>query len=235
MHAPPRTRSGSAVVKRQRTVGTPKGRHVSTFRIPRSVGATRTGFPKQLSIKHRLVQSITLSTGATTGVVQFSVNGLFTPSICATHQPMYFDQLAALYNNYTVMNSKITVDFCSPPTGATGGFVAGVYIEDDSTITPSTGFAAAEQPSSVYTILNNPLNYVKTRVAKKWVAKEAYGGDIRDNDDLAGSASANPANEQFFTVFVGNFSGVATISGLLALVTIEYDTVWDKLKNLASS
>lgn len=231
----PRARAASvpASRKRARASATQSSTQSSqSLSVPRGVGRTPVGFPKQLRLKHRWVEVNTLTTGAgTASSVQYSCNGMFavnTPS--AAHQPMYFDQLAALYNHFTVIRSKCTINLYAT-TGAS--FVAGLYIDDDTTITPTNIYAVAEQTSANYAHVVPLTAGGSTTLTKSWSATEAFGAGPLANDNLQGSSTANPAEQQHYTLFVQDASG--SVAVCRALVTVEYEVIWDELKNIASS
>jgi len=205
----------------------------SKFGVPRYISPTRTGFPKQLRLKHRYVESIVLTTGTgLLGTYQFSVNGLYDPNITGTgHQPMYFDQLAAIYNHYTVVKSKISVKCTS---GVSGVQLIGCYIEDDTTITPTSAQAAAEQSSAVSRILSPAGVEGALQFSKAWNAVQAFGPNPLANDNLQGTSGANPTEQQYFTVFTQDVAAASIVTVAFTAV-IEYETIWDELKNLNSS
>lgn len=226
-------------MKRQRTIPLARSqslvkRRQAPFRIPRGVGLTGTGFPKQLRTKLRYVESGSITTAAGfPGTHQWTCNGLFDPNITGTgHQPMYFDQLAAIYNHYTVLKSKITVYMIN--TASTNAF-GGLYIEDDTTITPTRSDSMCEQNSSAFRMISsvgqatNPVVFTKS-----WDAVQAFGPNPLANDNLQGSSAANPTEQQYYTVFTGDIAASAVTSVNL-LVVIEYETVWDELKNIVGS
>lgn len=146
---------------------------------------------------------------------------------------MYFDQLAALYNHYTVLRSKITVQFM--PTAAIFS-VGGVYIEDDTSITPATlQLTMCEQNSASFRVWGPSATVTgPTIVSKSWDAVSAFGPNPLANDNLQGTVAANPSEQQYFTVFFGDLNGVSVDSQQI-LVTIEYEAVWDELKNILGS
>lgn len=206
-------------------------RETSTFRIPRAIGRTSVGFPKQLRMKQRWVVPFTVTTGAgTLSTIQVSCNGLYEPSASfGGHQPMYFDTLATLYNHFTCLNSKITVACYAT---STYGILAGVYIEDDTTKTPTYSGAAAEQNSSSFGLVapgGAGGNVVTFR--KSWSASEAFGPNPLANDNLQGTVAANPTEQQHFTVFAQHLDSTQIVA-ITGTLTVEYDAVWDELKNL---
>lgn len=205
-------------------------RETQSLRVPRGVGRTSVGFPKQLRLKHRFVVPATVTTGAgTLSTLQFSCNGLYEPSASfAGHQPMYFDTVSAIYNHFTVLSSKFTFSCYATSVYSVLG---GVYVEDDTTRTPTLALACAEQNSASYGLVA-PLNAgdVKT-FRKRWTATEAFGPNPLANDNLQGSSAANPTEQQHFTLFAQH-TDATQIVAISGVVTIEYDTIWDELKNL---
>jgi hypothetical protein len=186
------------------------------------------GFPKKLRCVHKYVESLTFTAGAASDVRQFSCNGLFDPNISGTgHQPLYFDQLTAIYNHYTVFRSKCTyqVILTSVPC------LVSHYIEDDTSV--STGSQSAEMSTSTVTVHSN-LAVRPTNLTRVWDAKQFFGGDIFDNDLLQGSASANPTEQMYFTFNVTAMDGV-TAPSYSVLVEVLYEAVWDELKTVAQS
>lgn len=100
---------------------------------------TGLGFPKKMIMTHRYCanQSVQSSTGVMANYV-FSCNGMYDPDITGTGgQPLYFDQMTAIYNHYTVIGSKVTIKVlnASPSTGIIG---CGILINDDTATTPTT-------------------------------------------------------------------------------------------------
>lgn len=225
--------------KRGRATPSRKTRPAATSRnsqslfVPRGVGRTSVGFPKQLRVTHRWVEVNTLTTTAgTLSQVQFSCNGMFavnTPS--AAHQPMYFDQLAGIYNHFTVVRSKCTVNIYAT-TGAS--FVASLHIDDDTTLTtPSNIYALCEQNSSSYAHIP-PLTAGGTvTLSKSWSAIEAFGPNPLANDNLQGSSAANPAEQQHYTLSIQDASGSVAVGRIVT--TVVYEAIWDELKNINSS
>lgn len=228
--------------KRQRTLTrTTTVARRATFRVPRSVRGVNSGFPRQLQMKHRWVHPVQLtltSAALTPATFQVRTNGMFLPA-AASHQPMYFDSMAGVYNNYTVMNARMILRVTQ--TGQTGSVPAavGIYIEDDTTITPTTLGGLCEQPSSIYLMLPAmPATNVAIRqemLFKNWNAKTVYGGDIRDNDNLQGSTAANPTTTQYFTVFVAPSVAPSAAIDYTFTLEVEYTAVWDNLKAQAAN
>jgi hypothetical protein len=186
-------------------------------------------------MKHRYVE--TLGVTATGGVLvraQYLTNGMFDPQVAVGgHQPMYFDQLAALYNHFTVVKSKITVSF-SPSSlfSAVPAWIFGAYIEDDTTTTPGTDVQAlCEQSTCHYTHITS--EQPTKSVTVHWDAVKAFGRNPESDPNLQGTGSSDPTEQQIYNLFFQPQAGVTSAG--VCLITVEYDAIWQELKNLASS
>lgn len=193
------------------------------------------GFPKKTIMTHRYVETINVNSGAAGAIANyfFSANGMFDPNQTGSgHQPMYFDQMGALYDHYHVIGSKITVEATTQNnTFAAGTF--GVFLNDDTTNTPATVTGACEQGSARYK--HFPANSNNNqKVKKKWSAKKTFGGTVLSNTSLQGTTSANPTEQTFYNVFWGADDLTSNFQ-LTFIVTIEYIAVWDEVKDIAQS
>jgi len=196
------------------------------------------GFPKRMVMSHRYCENFLQGTivGALT-TYQISCNGMFDPdtgtSGGVTHQPMYFDQMSALYDHYTVIGSKFTITI-SPQNNAFGPGIVGIYQDDDTTITPVTVAACMEQSTARYKFIAAGSDQC-VRFTNKWSAKKTFGGSILGNDNLQGTSAANPTEQTYFTIFVASSDPGAADFDVAVSCTVTYIAVWDELKNLVQS
>lgn len=208
-----------------------------SYRVPRHLALVNVGkgFPKKIQFTHTYAEFRNLDTNAlgVIGTRFYSCNGMYDPDATGVgHQPYYFDQLASLYQHFTVLSSKMTISFAFKNNTVSTPLLCGVLINDDTVWTPGTDInAAIENTDSASTLL--PLDKTVTLV-KYWNAKAAFGGNTMDNDNLQGSAAANPTEQQYFMLFVdGSAAGVA--HGASVRIKIEYTAVWDELRDIAGS
>lgn len=184
-------------------------------------------------MNHRYVTDLrATSTTGSLAVHNFRANGMFDPDQSGTgHQPLYFDQLTAIYNHFTVIGSKISVTFT---TDANTSFstIVGIAKNDDPTVTPATSANLCELSDTVHAVLRGSL-YGQKQLTQSFSAKGTFGGSVLANDDLQGSASADPLEQTFYTIFVQN--PLLESSTVEVHIVIEYTAVWDELKDLASS
>lgn len=206
-----------------------------TFKaVPRSLRNYSSGFPKQLMITHRFTMPIQLSWSTTStgaGYLSFGVNCLYDPYLAVGgNQPLYFDQLTAIYNHYTVLKSRMKVNVVSNRTDA---FVSGIYIDDDASPAYTDLNYLTQQPSAVFLTSHRDAEVV--RLYKNWDAKTAFGPNPTDNTTLQGDVSSNPTETQAFVVFARNVDITSPTTVYDAYVTIEFDTIWNELKTIVGS
>lgn len=225
------TRSGTS-----RTYGSKRSRATTSSRKPTYQTASMVrfsgyGFPEKLQVKHRYFEYTALAAAAgSKQVSQYRCNGMYDPNHSGTgHQPLYFDQLAAVYDHFTVLRSylKLTVS-----TSSSNPQQVVVYINDDTTVTPSSIETCAEQSTAKYCVISNATASKTFYIP--WDAKRTFGGSILANDNLQGTAAADPVEQSLFTI-AAQAVDVAQPTSVLMNVEIVYTAVWDELKDIASS
>jgi len=191
-------------------------------------------FPKQLFNTLTYTETISMSIVAGIGKATFSANGLYAPGLSGALQPLYFDQLMAIYNHYTVLRSRIKFQLMGPVSGATAlasyGIVT-VYKDDDLT-TASNAVEASSRPEAKWVPFAFPTA-ITTTVWNSYDAVKTYGGTPMSNDNLQGTSTANPTEALYYSAQVWDNSG-ATYP-MYYYVNIEYDVVWDELKTIPAS
>lgn len=195
-----------------------------------SLGAT--GFPRKLKAVHRYFSyGLTTSLTGTMSTFQFTCNGMYDPDITGVgHQPVYFDQIGAIYDHYTVFRSRIKITF-TPVATYTNDLLINLYVDDD-TSTASNIFSSIEQSGASYGTLT-PRAIKPLVLSKTWDAKQYFGGDIFDNDNLQGTLSTNPTEQSYYTVQILSIDGNAYAYN--STVEVFYEAVWDELKTIGTS
>lgn len=193
------------------------------------------GFPKMIKIAHKYHQYMNLiSTGGVLAYNRFSCNSLFKPDQtgAGTQQPMFFDQMALLYQHYHVVGSKINVTFL-PSAAGSNPLVCGIYVDDDTTALSSDYGLLIEQSNSNYltTSFNNSTG---RHLSHKWSAKKFFGKGLLSNTDLEGTPIASPIEQSFFYVYQQPVDQTSTV-GCWIEVTIEYIAIWNEIKTVARS
>lgn len=190
---------------------------------------------KRVTLKYyEFSQSVTAGIGTATTRF-FSCNGIYDPDITGTgHQPMGFDQMMLLYDQYTVINARVTATFCGGGSPSCGG----IYLNPDTTAI-----------TDIQKLVENGLVDVKhvdaggngPRIAPvtKSVNMAKYFGRPNDrsivNDaELHGTAAANPVEQVYFGIAAWDFIA-ATAAQVYYDLVIEYDTIFTEPRKLAPS
>jgi len=185
-------------------------------------------FPKQLFNTVKYVEIVPVSIVVGFGKYVFSTNGLFDPNITGTgHQPLYFDQLIAIYDHYTVLRSRAKVTSYYSSTS----YLHALYVDDDTSGYTSTN-GAMETPDGKGALFSPSVEGSKS-LSISWDASKAFGPNPQAQDSLQGTSSSNPAEQQYFTLVT--YDMASTTGSAYALFEIEYDVVWDELSTIPSS
>lgn len=192
------------------------------------------GFPKTLKFHHRYVETFSLTASGTAGIYRMNANGMYDPNYTGTgHQPMYFDQLSAIYNHYTVIGSKIT--YRITPTAETNvALVYQLHLNDDVTSPDQYMDRIGEFSGTRKNLLIAPKDNRTRTLTMKWSAKKTFGGSVLGNDLLQGSSAANPTENSFYQLNIIP-ADVSTTVNFYIQAFIEYIVIWDELKDIAQS
>lgn len=228
-------------MKRSRDISTPakatsqRGKSRKITRVPRNMTLVNQGlgFPKKMVFTHRYVETGTSDTGAAGVLVQFSrsLNGMFAPG--GSHQPYYFDQMAALYNHYCVTKAKITWKCLLASGNALGPQYAtvGMYINDDTTMTPNLN-GANENSNGTHTILSPERGMVVLK--KTWDLRKWFDKYSSSDPEVIGDPASNPV-EQSHVTFYFDSSLLGATQRVYSDITIDYTAEWTELKDIAAS
>jgi len=192
------------------------------------------GFPLTLQITHKYAEVFTLqSVSGTISNYKFSCNGMFLPNQTGTgHQPMYFDQLTAVYDHYTVIKSTFKATL-TPTTVTTVPITVGLYVNDDTTATPGIMGVAVESLFGTVAVFPQGASISKI-VSASWDGAKVFGGDPMGDPNLTGTYSSNPPESSIYNLCLQSMDIASTVN-IYTIVQIEYTAIWDELKDCASS
>lgn len=228
--------SSSYSKKRSRTVGIRRKYRArkTSRRLQRTSLGSSIGFPKMLKFKHKYATNTTLQSTGGLAHYQFRANGMYDPDVTSTgHQPMYFDQVSALYDHYVVIGSRIKYTIVPKGTTVQAPYKITTWINDDTTTTGASDILA-ENKFAKTRICQGGVNPDKIILYNKWSAKKFFGGSVLSDDQLKGTPSSDPAEQSIFQLSLTALDGVSTIDVHL-FVEVEYVAVWKELKELVSS
>lgn len=196
-------------------------------------------FPLPLKLKRELryMESsfgLNPGIGGTAADYVFSANGLYDPNITGTgHQPMGFDNYMAMYEHYTVIGAKITVQFqnTEPVYLAWAGIAA-----RSGAGAISNGQQAVENGMCVVTPLNKADvdGDFRSLTYQLSIGKFMGRHNILGEDDFRGTASSNPNEEVYFHVFAfpNNGQDIGQITGH---AIIDYIVIFTEPKSISQS
>lgn len=195
---------------------------LSTYRSP------RVGFPFQMRMVHRYCSLVNLAYSiGTIPIVTFSANGLYDPDITYTgHQPMYFDQMSALYNHFSVISSRITMKGSALTNGGVITSVVGITNDDNANVTyVNSAFLVEDNTKHSAWAITGGINGAVVNLRSNWKHRDVFGGNLLANTQNQGTSSANPAEQSYYNIWL-EATDRSTTCNFQAMVEIEYDTIW---------
>lgn len=194
------------------------------------VGLSRSdmGFPDRVQTK--LLYSDWFELNMTSGaaaVQTFRLNSLFDPDYTGVgHQPMWHDQLSAVYRNYRVKGSKITAEFMpvtldNPGTATYGPYVVAIITSNQTTLTASSTALITEDPNSVSKVIGPKLSgRPYAQLSNTFSPQRDLGLDPYEKD-LSSGVTSNP-DQVFYAHVVSRDMATTLTSRISVRVKIEF-------------
>jgi len=216
------------------------------------------GFATSMVSTLRYTERIEFSpSGITTQAYTFRANDLRDPNSTGVGgQPLGFDQLMELYNNFTVTDSKIMINWMyegydGPSTtgGVPATYIQGkAEIDDCPAVSPvicgvmrsADGYGSGvdvmrqmERDRTSWTVMT-PQTGAKVTTAKAQLSDFFGKQDLVAAEGYSGTASASPDNEAVYHVFCARGSNdyPADTVKVVAFVTLEYRATFTEPKPL---
>lgn len=181
--------------------------------------------PNRMIIKMRYCDQNPLdASGVAASTFTYALNGLFDPDVTTTgHQPMGFDQFAALYQQYKVLGARVTLEACGPPASSVSDQYIGIQFHENASYAPSVITQIIERGRERHSVIGNQTNRVK--LVMNWSAKKWYGNNYKGMD-TAGTISANPAELAYVSVFATRADNTENPDPITYVITIDYIVEW---------
>lgn len=162
------------------------------------------GYPERMKVKMRYYVGCSLNQDnldTTPTIVRFRANGLFDPDVrIGGNQPRGFDQFMQLYQNYTVIGSKIDVNITSGATASPNlGVLCGVYLSSDQDVLELVDIM--EQPYNNYTLLHRGVGHQPAKITQTFSTDFLGYNNPMSETDLRGTASNDPDVQAYFNVW----------------------------------
>lgn len=193
------------------------------------------GLGQSFRTKLRYVQNVFLqSVSGAVGKNVFSPQNCFDPDASGTgHQPMYFDQIAAIYARYKVHKATIRVSYnVQTETAASSIFAVGIIAGSGQSIS-SDPHTNMEDNHGISTICNGRNGSTGQKVLTLDYAPMRDLG-ITVNDDTLTTQTNTGAGTYFWNVWCADLNSSGT-TNLLASVEIIYDIEFTDNINIAGS
>ena len=180
--------------------------------------------------------------GTSTGVIDyfhFRANGMYDPEVAlGGHQPMYFDQMTALYDHFTVIGAKIKITVTRASINASDGLPVYMclFVNDDTTVANSNITQVAEGYKTTIRMVPvaTPNSYNAPIVlTSKFSSRKFFGNSSLNNANIQGSAVTDPSEQAYFTLCYQHPGGGE--ASWEALVEIDYIAVWNEVKDILAS
>lgn len=212
----------------------PKKRR-ATYKLAPRMGVT-SGIPRNRVSTMRYSDLYTLT--STTGVIAYQImnaNSVYDPDATGVgHQPISYDIMAQLYNHYTVIGSKVKVEFIDSGASSDSPGVCGVFLhdEDASPYSSVDSFQEARKGQSKVIQGGHSRPIV---VHGKFSAKKFFNiKDIKDNISRIGAGIAsNPSDRGCFIIWYATADG--STNTMTARVTVDYLVSWSEPKEPVES
>lgn len=193
------------------------------------------GIARQQTVRLRYCefQTISSATGSL-GITYFRANDVYDPRTgSGGHQPMGYDTWASLYNHYVVVSSTCKV-LWTGDTAITNPFVCGTYLDDDGTMTYTSGEEFIEAGKGSHAVAIGRQS-IPLRTSSRFNAKKFFNiTDIKDNrDELGARVGTNPIDQAHFAIWFQMLNaGTDTVN---YQVVIDYTVVFSEPKTLPQS
>lgn len=185
-------------------------------------------FPTTMTTRHRYVETVLVPVGASSYLASsyaFRPNSMFDPNSTGTgHQPNNRDNMALVYEQYTVLSSKISVAF--PPSSQS---YLGVVRFDTQLGSTSSVEEILENPN--LTQGNRILSDVgdKTKIARcSYNAKRqsCRGSNPLSDDNALTAVGSNPGYAHGFIINTMPVALANTVPAIPIRVQIDYICCW---------
>lgn len=204
--------------------------------MPLWIGA----FPEQAAFSSKYVDTFRITTTAGSLAYQsYRLNSLFDPDYTNTgHQPLGFDQVSSLYNQYKVLRVRARCTLTIDPALSASGNVQVVITRSSSgaPLTVADATTNAEQNGGAIMVIQNntssPYTYTRTVDIPSWqgVSRDVYIQDA--SYDVA--TNTNPSDVIYLSFILTSQDGSTTLN-LNGVVTLNFEYVMRNRKSLTQS
>lgn len=194
------------------------------------------GFPEKFKFVHKYAEQVDMSSSSGSSARQrFTCNNMYDPNNTGVgHQPLYFDQLAQLYDHFYVISSKIKFTVIPQGTSVQAPFRLFAQVNDDTTVSAGTGDAVVEQTTGQSRYCTGGLNPSKEVIYMKYDGLEKWGQALLSNSRQRGNDAGGPSEQSHFELNLNSCDNSSTVS-VHVMAEIEFTAIWVEGKDTAQS
>lgn len=180
---------------------------------------------------------------AATAEHSFRCNNIYDPDATGTgHQPRFFDALAEIYGQYTVLGSKMTAKIVGYDSGALASHAAqaiGIRASSDSLLqVPNVDIPALHEmgrtANTTWTMVKSTEPLQTRTLTKTWSQRrmKSIGGASADDVLTGTTGGAGPSRQDYFILFTSGMSldDTGDPRRVNVLVTVDYVVTFHGLK-----
>lgn len=198
------------------------GQQEESFMIPGVDGRLQFGFPQKIiTILRYATTQIQVSTSGGNSTYIYRMNGAFDPDLTGIgHQPMFWDNFSAVYQNYRVLGSRITIEWAPAlyNDDSTGPWHVGIVGNPSSSSLGSDFESRAEQNQSISDVLTSRDG---TRTLSMTYSPMTSLGRPPGDDTVGALVTTIPTQQYFAHVWMRDIKGPAS-STVYHKAMIEY-------------
>jgi len=232
--------------KRKTRRPTPKTRTISTQTVDTLVALPKlnplgglSAFPREFvtSLRYCDAYTLTSTSNAMSSRQYMRMNSVHDPDQTSTgHQPLFYDQIMAVYGRYVVLKSRCKVTFSTIPNAIatsqpSGPMLVGIATDNDASVS-STVSTTLE--NSVWSVLGNQLGGPNTRTLYVNYSPQKDLG-LPPTDDTVGAVAGNNPSAQWYCGIYCVEQGLASPSSVIATVTVDYTVRFSRLVDVSGS
>lgn len=189
------------------------------------------GIPQAIQMKMLYGENLSVNTSSVAASKVIRMNGLFDPEQSAVgHQPYYRDQIAVLYERYTVHGFKIELT----GTCTTGSMFFGFKTQADTTVL-STASLGIERPDCKYALV--VAGGQPRTISHYYPINRVFGvskSKIMDEDNFSAEKGSDPVEQHYLQTFAQHADDSSTCIGVLTHKVTYYCRWYDRTRHAAS-
>lgn len=161
----------------------------------------------------------------------YSLNNIYDPDqATGGHQPMFFDQLSAVYGRYVVLGAKIVAEFTADQAIANGPWAVGIESTANNTLVSTNENTLMESPDTQCDIIGGDhgkvrisATYSPSKLGTTWV------------DDQVGALVSTYPSRQWYAHTWAIVNGPVTNTNVNVSIRIEYRVRFSKRADISGS